>query len=104
QWSADFADPYDSLALNLLSTATNNSGQWSNVSFDSTVTLADSTSGDVRISLYNQAEQIAIQDVGWLPLDYAGLAAIIPPWLHGVSANGNGLYFGDWSEVYVLQH
>src|SRR5205807_2515431 len=34
QWSADFADPYDSLALNLLSTATNNSGQWSNVSFD----------------------------------------------------------------------
>jgi ABC-type transport system substrate-binding protein len=56
------------------------------------------------MALYKQAEQIAIQDVAWLPLDYETLAAIIPSWLHGVSVNANGLYFGDWSDVYILQH
>jgi len=104
QWNADFPDPYDCLALNLLSTAANNNGQWSNASFDQTLLLADRTSGDIRIALYNQAERIAIEDVGWLPLDYESLAAIIPPWLHGVSVNGNGLFFGNWSGVYMLQH
>ncbi len=68
------------------------------------IAQADRASGNARISLYTQAEQIAIQDVGWLPLDHEALAAVIPPWLHGISVNSNGLYFGDWSEVYVLQH
>jgi len=104
-WNADFADPYDCLTLNLLSTAPNNYGQWSDPDFDQAVTQADKTlSNNTRISLYNQAEQIAIQNVGWLPLDHQALAAIIPFWVHGVSVNANGLFFGDWSQVYVLQH
>ena len=65
---------------------------------------AEATSGGARIALYNKAEQIAIQDVGWLPLDHQSLAAIIPPWVHGVVLNGEGLYFGDWSGVYLSQH
>ena len=104
QWGADFPDPYDWLALNLLSTAGNNNGQWSNPTFDQTIQQAEQSSGDARIKLYNQAEQIAIQDVGWLPLDHEAVAAVIPSWLHGVVLNGNGLYFGDWSNVYLLQH
>ena len=104
QCNPDFPDPYDCLALNLLSTAANNSGQWSNPAFDQMIMQADKTTGDARIKLYNQAEQIAIQDVGWLPLDHQMLAAIIPAWIHGVTLNANGLYFGDWSGVYLLQH
>ncbi len=104
QWSADFPDPYDWLTLNLTSTADNNDGRWSNASFDQLVKQADTLSGDARIAAYNQAEQIAISDVGWLPLDHQALSAIIPSWLHGATLNGNGLYFGDWSDVYVLQH
>lgn len=104
QWNADFPDPYDFLDLNLLSTATNNVGLWSNAVFDQTVMLAERVSGDLRLQLYTQAERIAIEDVGWLPLDHQSLAAIIPSWVYGVSLNANGLFFGDWSEVYVLQH
>lgn len=104
QWGADFPDPYDWLALNLLPNASNNSGEWSNAAFAQTVSQAEQSSGDARIKLYNQAEQIAISEVGWLPIDHEALAAIIPPWLHGITLNGNGLYFGDWSNVYVLQH
>ena len=104
QWSADFPDPYDWLTLNLFSTASNNSGDWNNPRFDQTVTQAEQTTGDARIQLYNQAEQIAISDVGWLPLDHQAMSAIIPPWVHGVSLNNTGLYFGDWSDVYLEQH
>jgi len=104
QWSADFPDPYDWLTLNLTSTADNNNGRWSNANFDQLVKQADTLSGDARIAAYNQAEQIAISNVGWLPLDHEALSAIIPSWLHGAALNGSGLYFGDWSDVYVLQH
>jgi oligopeptide transport system substrate-binding protein len=104
QWSADFPDPYDWLALNLLSTASNNNGEWNNPQFDQTIIQAEQVTGDARIQLYNQAEQIAITDVGWLPLDHQALSAIIPSWVHGVSLNNTGLYFGDWSDVYLLQH
>jgi oligopeptide transport system substrate-binding protein len=104
-WNADYADPYDCLTLNLFSTAANNYGEWNNPNFDQAVTQADKAlSSDMRMLLYNQAEQVAIQDVGWLPLDHQALAAIIPSWVQGVSVNANGIFFGDWSKVYLLQH
>ncbi len=104
QWQADYADPYDCLALFLLSTASNNFGGWSNSTFDQLIKLTDKTSGNLRIKLFNQAEQVAIQDVGWLPLDHQTLVAVIPSWVHGVSLDADGLYFGDWSDVYILAH
>jgi len=104
QWTADFPDPYDWLALNLLSSAAGNDGSWSNAQFDQAVMQAEQATGNARIQLYNQAEQIAITDVGWLPLDHQTLSAVIPSWVHGVTLNNTGLYFGDWSGVYLLQH
>jgi len=104
QWSADFPDPYDWLTLNLTSTAANNNGDWKNPQFDQTVAQAEQTTGDARIKLYNQAEQIAVSDVGWLPLDHQTMSAVIPSWVHGVTLNSLGLYFGDWSDVYLAQH
>ncbi len=101
QWSADFPDPYNLLAQNLLSTASANNGLWRNTNFDQTVMQAEKLSGDARIALYQKAEQIAIADVGWLPLDHQTLTAVIPANVHGVTLNGNGLYFGDWSGVYL---
>ncbi len=77
---------------------------WNNPTFDQTIAHAEQATGNQRISLYNKAEQIAIQDVGWLPIDHQALAAVIQSWVHGVYLNGNGLYFGDWSGIYILQH
>jgi oligopeptide transport system substrate-binding protein len=104
QWTADYPDPYDWLTLNLTANAPNNNGGWDNPQFDQTVAQAEKLSGDARIALYNKAEQIAITDVGWLPLDHETMAAIIPSWVHGVTLNGEGLFFGDWSQVYLTQH
>jgi oligopeptide transport system substrate-binding protein len=104
QWMADYPDPYDSLGLYLLSTTSYNSGDWKNPQFDSLVHQAEQTTGQARIQLYNQAEQLAITNVGWLPLDHESTTAVIPSRVHGVSLNNAGLYFGDWSDVYLLQH
>ncbi len=104
QWSADFPDPYDCLALNLLSTSSNNIGEWNNQSFDQAVMQAEQLEGNARLALYNKAERIAISDAAWLPLDHQTMAAIIPSWVHGVTLNGEGLYFGDWSGVYISSH
>ena len=104
QWTADYPDPYDWLALNLLPTASNNSGDWNNPTFVDLMSRAEQSTGDARISLYNQAEQVAIQDVGRLPLDHQSVSVVIPPTVHGVNVNGEGLYFGDWSDVYLLRH
>ena len=103
-WTADFPDPYDALADNLLSSSPDNAGQWHNSQFDTLVTQAEAQTGSARLTLYNQAEQLAISDVGILPLYHPTFAAIIPSWLQGISLNGNGLYFGDWSDVYIQAH
>ncbi len=101
QWSADFPDPHEVLAQNLLSRASDNNGLWHNTSFDQTVMQAEKLSGNTRLALYDKAEQIAITDVGWLPLDHQTLTAVTSSTVHGVTINGNGLYFGDWSGVYL---
>ncbi|HEX7737700.1 MAG TPA: peptide ABC transporter substrate-binding protein [Ktedonobacteraceae bacterium] len=101
QWDADFPDPYDALALNLLPNETGNWGQWQNSQFEQLVQQAEQSSGSGRLDLYAQAEQLAINDVGWLPISHQSLAAIIPATVHGVSITHMGLYFGDWSGVYL---
>lgn len=101
QWNADFPDPYDVLALDLLSDAAGNNGMWQNSRFDQLVQQAEQTSGAARLDLYGQAEQVAINDAAWLPLDHQVMSAVIPAAVHGVSVNHMGLYFGDWSDVYL---
>ncbi len=101
QWSASFPDPYDCLALYLRSTSAMNYGQWKNQTFDQDIARAEQLDGNARIALYQQAEKIAISNVAWLPLDHPSMAAVIPPKVHGVSLDGYGLYFGDWSKVYL---
>jgi oligopeptide transport system substrate-binding protein len=101
QWSAAYPDPYALLTTTSLATASQNYGQWSNATFNQTLLQAEQTTGNARLALYDQAEQLAVKEAGWLPLDYPELSAVIPPNVHGVSLNGNGLYFGDWSGVYI---
>ena len=103
-WTADFPDPYNALAVHLLSSSPENKGQWHNSQFDALVTQAEAQTGSQRIELYNQAEQLALSEVGVVPLYHPTFAAIFPSWLQGIALNGKGLYFGDWSNVVLLAH
>jgi ABC-type transport system substrate-binding protein len=57
--------------------------------------------GDVeeRLQLYNQAEQIAVDEVGWLPLYVPQFSVLIRPEVSGYSLTGQGLIFPDWTKV-----
>ena len=52
-----------------------------------------------RIQLYNQAEQIAIDKVAWLPLFYPKLNILIRPRVEGIVVTPQGLIIPDWSKV-----
>lgn len=54
-----------------------------------------------NIPVQDQAN--ARQQPGFKYIAALHMAAIIPPWLHGVTLNGNGLFF-DWPDVSILPH
>jgi peptide/nickel transport system substrate-binding protein/oligopeptide transport system substrate-binding protein len=51
------------------------------------------------MDLYHQAEQIAIDKVGWLPLYNGKGAILIRPTVKGLTFTAQGLFADDWSQV-----
>lgn len=82
-WEADYPDPEDFLDILFHSESRANNGKYSNPEVDRLVELAR-TEQDVvrRTELYQQAEQIIVDDVAWLPLwwDTEGMA-LVKPWV-----------------------
>jgi len=100
---ADFPDP-SALLARFVSTSDRDSGLWYDANFERIVAQAEVQTGEQRLALYHQAEVRALSEAVITPLDHPTLAAVIPLWVHGVTLNGEGLYFGDWSDVYILRH
>ncbi|MFN8529264.1 MAG: peptide ABC transporter substrate-binding protein [Anaerolineae bacterium] len=98
-WGADYPDPQNFLSQQLRTGVGNNNGHWSNAEFDALVDQADVLTGDVeqRLALYNQAEQIAVSEVGWLPLYNPRLNILVSPAVQGIVFNGQGLVIPDYS-------
>ncbi len=103
-WMADFPDPYACLPSYLSTGSNAELSMWNNDDFKQLISQAEATTGDARLALYGQAEQLAVEQAAWIPLDHQNFAAVISSWVHGVTINGNGLSFGDWSDVYVMKH
>lgn len=100
-WGADYPDPQNFVSLQLRSDSPNNNGHWENAEFDELAQEADTFLGsaDERLQLYNQAEQIAVDEVGWLPLYVPQFSVLIGPDVSGYSLTGQGLIFPDWTKV-----
>jgi ABC-type oligopeptide transport system substrate-binding subunit len=100
-WGADYPDPQNFITQQLRSDSPNNNGHWSNAQFDEVGKQADTFTGsaDERFKLYNQIEQIAVDEVGWLPLFAPRFSVLIKPYVSGVVPTGQGLIIPDWSAV-----
>ncbi len=99
-WSADYPDPQNFLSQQLRSGAGNNNGHFSNPQFDALVDKADvETNATERLRLYSLAEQIAVNQVGWLPLYYGKANALINPRVKGLTYTAQGLQADDWARV-----
>jgi oligopeptide transport system substrate-binding protein len=105
-WTPEIADPWDLLSISLHSGAPENVGAWNNAQFDQLVEQADLLFNDFaqRIALYQQAEQLALSDAAWIPLDHPKSTAFIAPYVHGLVVTPIGLMAPDWSLVTVGAH
>ncbi|MBN8637290.1 MAG: peptide ABC transporter substrate-binding protein [Anaerolineae bacterium] len=102
-WGADYPDPQNFISQQLRTDVGNNNGHYSNAEFDALVDQADVLVGDVdaRLALYNQAEQIAVSEVGWLPLYNPSLNILVNPRVQGIVFNGQGLIIPDFSALSI---
>ena len=84
-WSADYPDPQDFLDILFHTESGMNHGSYSNTEVDKILEKAR-TIQDVgeRVALYNQAEQMIVDDAAWVPTWFTGEQyALVKPYLKG---------------------
>jgi oligopeptide transport system substrate-binding protein len=105
-WIADYPDPQDWLSIQFRTGAFFNAGNMSDSAFDKLVDAADGEHNPAkRMQEYNQAEQIVINDVGWIPFQQAKAAWRVRPYVRGFTYNGMGMMVDlSWANVYIAAH
>lgn len=102
-WGADYPDPQNFLSQQLHTDTANNNGHFADAEFDKLADQADQLGSQAdlqkRLQLYNQAEQIAIDKVGWLPLYYPKFQILLRPRVQGIVVTPNGLVIPDWTKA-----
>lgn len=107
-WGADYPDPQNFISLQLHSQSPYNNGHWASAQFDQLVERADQLSATQarreRFELYRDAEQIAVSEVGWLPLYSPQVTLAIRPTISGLVATSTpqGILATDWTRVRIL--
>lgn len=91
-WVGDYLDPMTFMDY-LLSTGTNNYGKYSNPQYDALVKQAQqSNDPQVRMKAMHDAEKIAMEDMGVLPVYFYTTAIAQNPKLKGVEDPGNSVF------------
>ena len=104
-WGADYPDPQNWISQQLRTGVGNNNSAYSNAEFDKLVDAADVETTDQakRLQDYNKAEQIAVNEVGWLPLFSPNASSLIKPYVTGLVFTGQGVVIPDWSAVRSIE-
>ncbi|HEX9038120.1 MAG TPA: peptide ABC transporter substrate-binding protein [Ktedonobacterales bacterium] len=105
-WIADYPDPQDWLTIQFETNGPDNSEGISERNLDKIMQAADIESDPVkRMQMYNQAEQIAVNEVAWLPFQQAKLAWRLRQYVRGFAYNGLGVMVDlSWPNVYIAAH
>lgn len=83
-WIADYPDPQNFLEIKLHSNSANNETKYSNPDVDDLLDQASTeTNEDERLRLYQEAEQIIVDDAAWIPLYHGKSSALIKPYVNG---------------------
>ncbi|MHB8620942.1 MAG: peptide ABC transporter substrate-binding protein [Chloroflexota bacterium] len=103
-YHGDYPDPQSALSVTLATTGARNRSFYSNPAFDKLVKRADHLRNNnaERMKLYNQAEQIAIDDAPWIILDYPKFTWMAHTTVHGFAYNAEGIIPNwAWKDVSV---
>ena len=83
-WIADYPDPQNFLDIKLHSTSPNNETGYSNSEVDDLLEQALNEADETkREELYQQAEQLIVDDAPWIPLYHGTASALIKPYVKG---------------------
>ena len=83
-WIADYPDAQNFLEIKLHSRSANNETLYSNPEVDALLDQARTEfDEDARIELYQQAEEIIVNDSPWIPLYHGKTSALIKPYVDG---------------------
>lgn len=102
-WTADYPDPENFVSQQLQTNSPNNNGGWSNAEFDRLTRQADSfpPTSPLRVALYRQTEQIAMQDGAVIPLVNPNAGILVRNSVHGIQISGGYLLTSNWADVRV---
>ena len=108
-WIADYPDPQDFLTLLYSTTSSYNDANSSVPQADQLMTQADAISDpakqDQRMQLYNQAEQLLINQVAVCPVFQYGNQYMARTYLKGFAENAQGQEaITEWPNVYIATH
>ncbi|MGA9695350.1 MAG: peptide ABC transporter substrate-binding protein [Dehalococcoidales bacterium] len=102
-WIADYPYPQDFLDILFSSGSTYNYGGYSNPQFDALIQQANGESDPTKaFTLYQQAEQLMINDGACLPLTFGQNYLLIQPWVKGLTVNALGIM--DFNDVTISAH
>jgi oligopeptide transport system substrate-binding protein len=83
-WVADYVDPQNFLDIKFYSESANNETMYSNPEVDALLEEARTEQDQAkRFKLYQQAEEIIVQDVPWIPLFHGKNNALVKPYVKG---------------------
>ena len=105
-WIADYPDPQDWLSLQFMTGAPNNSEGIAIPQLDLLMQKADVEQNPTkRMQMYNQAEQIVVDQAAWIPYQQPKIDWRERSWVHGFGFNPGGLMVDiNWPKVYIAQH
>ena len=91
-WIADYPHPQNFLEILFCTDSDNNYGEYSKTEIDALLEMAGvEQDGDLSLSLYQQAEQMLVEDVACLPLWFGQNYILVKPYVSGYNLNAQGL-------------
>ena len=112
-WIADYPDPQDWLSLQFMSNPAgtnalsgNNISDVHDANLDKLLQQADvERDSSKRMALYNQAEQMVVNEAPWIPYEQAKAFWRMRPWVRGFGVNPIGMMVDiAWPNVAIYSH
>ena len=102
-WVADYPYPQDFLDILFSSGSSYNYGGYADPQFDSLIQQANQEHDQTKaFTLYQQAEQLMVNDAACLPLTFSKTYLLVQPWVKNLSVNALGIF--DFNDVTIASH
>ncbi|MDD5122429.1 MAG: peptide ABC transporter substrate-binding protein, partial [Dehalococcoidales bacterium] len=91
-WVADYPHPQNFLEILFASSSFSNTGKYHNSNFDALIDMAGKeTDFDTSIELYQQAQDVLLQDTALVPISFGVDMTLVKPYVKGYNPGSLGV-------------